>query len=103
MSEFEQEPEGESESESADPAASEQEAGASKRAPGRASEEGMGPGEADLSAFEEGEEDDGEGLGRPGLAGAVSLADHDLRAALEALILVSDKPVAAVRLARLSR
>jgi segregation and condensation protein B len=62
----------------------------------------LGPGEAQLSGDDE-DVDDEDGEGRPGLAGAVALADHDLRGALEALILVSDKPVAAVRLARLTR
>ncbi|MFT3922462.1 MAG: SMC-Scp complex subunit ScpB [Myxococcales bacterium] len=95
MSEFEQEPEGESEASEGAQEAQEADAGTDT----------LGPGEADLSLSAEGEgdEDDEDGLGRPGLAGAVALADHDLRAALEALILVSDKPVAAVRLARLTR
>ena len=57
----------------------------------------LGPGEAD---FEEDEADEAQG---PGLAHAVTLRDEDLKGALEALILVSDKPVAAVRLARLTR
>jgi segregation and condensation protein B len=39
----------------------------------------------------------------PGLAGTVALALGDLKGALEALILVSDKPVPAMRLARLTR
>jgi segregation and condensation protein B len=91
MSEFEQEPEGETEPESdGEPTVQDGEAGS------------MGPGEADLSG-DDLDEDDGDGLGRPGLAGAVSLAEHDLRGALEALILVSDKPVPAMRLARLTR
>lgn len=63
----------------------------------RVGEGPMGPGEADLS------QDDDEELEGPGLAGAVSLAPEDLPGALEALILVSDKPIPAVRLARLTR
>jgi len=60
----------------------------------------LGPGEADLSEIS----DDDEELQRgPGLAGAVSLNVADLKGALEALILVSDKPVPAMRLARLTR
>ena len=60
-------------------------------------DEGLGPGEVDLS--EEGE------LVRegPGLVGTAELAPDDLKGALESLILVSDKPIAAVRLARLTR
>jgi segregation and condensation protein B len=56
----------------------------------------LGPGEADLS---EEAETRREG---PGLVGTAELAPEHLRGALEALILVSDKPVAAVRLARLT-
>jgi segregation and condensation protein B len=64
----------------------------------------LGPGEADFSAAEGDEEfEDDELGGRPGLAGTITLADHDLRGALEALILVSDKPVPAMRLARMTR
>jgi segregation and condensation protein B len=65
----------------------------------------LGPGEADLSETEgeDGEEELGLGLGGPGLAGTVALETQDLKGALEALILVSDKPVAAIRLARLTR
>ena len=108
MSEFEQEPEDKSGAESDDEAATQDEDSDADEAVAQHEEGGtLGPGEADLSEQPgEGDGDDGEdeeGLGRPGLAGAVSLADHDLRAALEALILVSDKPVAAVRLARLTR
>lgn len=56
----------------------------------------MGPGEADLS-------EEGEAVREgPGLVGTAELAPEHLRGALEALILVSDKPVAAVRLARLT-
>jgi segregation and condensation protein B len=57
----------------------------------------LGPGEADLSddeAFER------EG---PGLAGTAELSEEHLKGALEALILVSDKPVQAIRLARLTQ
>jgi segregation and condensation protein B len=74
--------------------------------PGQAEGEGeaegsLGPGEANLSPEEQdGEDDEHEG---PGLAGAVSLSAEDLPGALEALILVSDKPIPAVRLARLTR
>lgn len=60
----------------------------------------LGPGEADFSGALDDEEEGHEG---PGLAGTVALAEDDLRGALEALILVSDKPIAAVRLARLTR
>ncbi len=65
--------------------------------------EPMGPGQADFS--DAGDDDEGgvplrEG---PGLAGTVSLDPKLLMGALEALILVSDKPIAAVRLARLTR
>lgn len=56
----------------------------------------MGPGEADLSE-EELPEREG-----PGLVGTAELSPEHLRGALEALVLVSDKPVAAVRLARLT-
>jgi segregation and condensation protein B len=66
-------------------------------------DESLGPGEADLSA-PEGDDDGQLELGGPGLAGtAPALGDDDLKGALEALILVSDKPVAAIRLARLTR
>ncbi|MDB4977227.1 MAG: hypothetical protein JWN48_5568 [Myxococcaceae bacterium] len=60
-------------------------------------DETLGPGEADLS--EEGE------LARegPGLVGTAELAPEHLKGALEALILVSDKPVQAIRLARLTQ
>lgn len=78
----------------------ESEASDDERPPERAEDDGdpMGPGEADLS-------DDDEVLERegPGLAGTAELAPEDVKGALEALILVSDKPVAAVRLARLTR
>jgi segregation and condensation protein B len=61
----------------------------------------LGPGQASLGDEEdEGLDDEHEG---PGLAGAVSLSQEDLPGALEALILVSDKPIPAVRLARLTR
>jgi segregation and condensation protein B len=79
---------------------------ASRRVPRqRAAEadESLGPGEADLSALE-GLEDEQLELTGPGLAGTVAaLGADDLKGALEALILVSDKPVAAIRLARLTR
>jgi segregation and condensation protein B len=58
----------------------------------------MGPGEVNLDE-EEGEE----AATGPGLHGSVALALEDLPGALEALILVSDKPIPAVRLARLTR
>jgi segregation and condensation protein B len=57
----------------------------------------MGPGEVNLD-----DEDDDAPEG-PGLHGSVALALDDLPGALEALILVSDKPIPAVRLARLTR
>lgn len=57
----------------------------------------LGPREADLS-----EDDELEREG-PGLAGTAELAPEHLKGALEALVLVSDKPVPAVRLARLTR
>jgi segregation and condensation protein B len=60
-------------------------------------DEPLGPGQADLS--EDDEEAEREG---PGLAGTTELRPEDLKGALEALILVSDKPIAAVRLARLT-
>jgi segregation and condensation protein B len=65
-----------------------------------AAEPGMGPGEVNLSEEDDEDEDGREG---PGLAGAVALAAQDLAGVLEALILVSDKPIAAVRLARITR
>jgi segregation and condensation protein B len=49
------------------------------------------------------DEDEVGHLDRPGLAGTMALASQDLAGALEALILVSDKPIAAVRLSRLTR
>jgi segregation and condensation protein B len=63
----------------------------------------LGPGEADLSEVDQGDEEEDELIGGPGLAGTVSLNVEDLKGALEALILVSDKPVPAMRLARLTR
>jgi segregation and condensation protein B len=68
-----------------------------------APETSLGPGEADLAELDPDEgEADAERQG-PGLAGTVALAPGDLKGALEALILVSDKPVPAMRLARLTR
>jgi segregation and condensation protein B len=64
--------------------------------PGPPAEASMGPGEVNLDD----EEDAPEG---PGLHGTVALSLADLPGALEALILVSDKPIPAVRLARLTR
>ncbi len=68
--------------------------------------EPMGPGQANLT--DPADDDDDEALHGdvregPGLAGAVSLDPAHLMGALESLILVSDKPIAAVRLARLTR
>jgi segregation and condensation protein B len=63
-----------------------------------AADPSMGPGEVNLDE-EEGEE----AATGPGLHGSVALALEDLPGALEALILVSDKPIPAVRLARLTR
>jgi segregation and condensation protein B len=62
----------------------------------------LGPGQADLSGAADGDDDDFEREG-PGLYGAVTVSPEDLAGALEALILVSDKPIAVVRLARLTR
>ena len=62
----------------------------------------LGPGQANLTPEEQDLDEDDEHEG-PGLAGAVSLSAEDLPGALEALILVSDKPIPAVRLARLTR
>lgn len=64
--------------------------------------ESLGPGEADLAELDP-ESDDEELRQGPGLAGTVALAPADLKGALESLILVSDKPVPAMRLARLTR
>lgn len=61
--------------------------------------EPMVAGELDLSEDEGDEELLREG---PGLVGTADLAPEHLKGALEALILVSDKPVQAVRLARLT-
>ncbi|MET0285983.1 MAG: SMC-Scp complex subunit ScpB [Polyangiales bacterium] len=60
-------------------------------------EQPLGPGAADLGDEDEEEEREG-----PGLAGTAELQPEDLKGALEALILVSDKPIAAIRLARLT-
>jgi segregation and condensation protein B len=59
-------------------------------------EQPLGAGAADLG---DDDEDVREG---PGLAGTAELRPEDLKGALEALILVSDKPIAAIRLARLT-
>jgi segregation and condensation protein B len=64
-----------------------------------AAEPSMGPGEVNLDEEEEGDE----AATGPGLHGSVAMALEDLPGALEALILVSDKPIPAVRLARLTR
>lgn len=76
-----------------------------RRAAPAPGDDSLGPGEADLSEPEGGDDDDPQlELGGPGLAGTVAaLGEEDLKGALEALILVSDKPVAAIRLARLTR
>jgi segregation and condensation protein B len=66
-----------------------------------ASEGPLGPGEADLEQLDE-DGEEGRPMG-PGLAGTVALDPDDVKGALEALILVSDKPVPAMRLARLTR
>jgi segregation and condensation protein B len=67
-------------------------------------DQSLGPGEANLSAPDGTEDDEQLELGGPGLAGTVAaLGAEDLKGALEALILVSDKPIAAMRLARLTR
>ncbi|MDB4985070.1 MAG: hypothetical protein JWN04_248 [Myxococcaceae bacterium] len=60
-------------------------------------DEALGPGEADLS------EDAVFSREGPGLVGTAELAPEHLKGALEALILVSDKPVQAIRLARLTQ
>jgi segregation and condensation protein B len=59
-------------------------------------EQPLAPGSADLA------DDDDEPQG-PGLAGTAELQPEDVKGALESLILVSDKPIAAIRLARLTR
>jgi segregation and condensation protein B len=61
----------------------------------------LGPGEADLEQLDD-ESEEGRPLG-PGLAGTIALDPDDVKGAIEALILVSDKPVPAMRLARLTR
>jgi segregation and condensation protein B len=60
-------------------------------------EQPLGAGQADLGEDEEEEEREG-----PGLAGTAELRPEDLKGALESLILVSDKPIAVIRLARLT-
>jgi segregation and condensation protein B len=62
---------------------------------------GLGPGDADFG--DDDDEDIGLGAEGPGLAGAAQLREEDVKGALEALILVSDKPIPAMRLARLTR
>jgi segregation and condensation protein B len=83
-------------------AAAQQSASAERRsrAEPRASTGPLGPGETDLEQLDEGDEERPMG---PGLAGTVALDPEDVKGALEALILVSDKPVPAMRLARLTR
>ena len=66
-------------------------------------EASLGPGEADLAELDADEGEEDAARQGPGLAGTVALAPGDLKGALEALILVSDKPVPAMRLARLTR
>lgn len=63
--------------------------------------EPMSAGAADLVG--EGDDDEDDEREGPGLAATVALDEKDLKGALESLILVSDKPIAAVRLARLTR
>ncbi len=66
--------------------------------------EPIGPGQVNLTNADDedeaAQEDVREG---PGLAGTIALDPQHLMGALESLILVSDKPIAAVRLARLTR
>jgi len=71
-------------------------------APDPDAEDLLGPGGADFGDDDEDGVDVGFPTG-PGLAGTSALAVEDLKGALESLILVSDKPVPAVRLARLTR
>lgn len=82
-----------------DPETSEQEPEASEEQ----AAEAMGPGQVNLDAAGDDEGAEDEVREGPGLAGAVALDPEHLMGALEALILVSDKPIAAVRLARLTR
>ncbi len=66
--------------------------------------EPMGPGQANLTdAASEEEALDEDVREGPGIAGTIALDPQHLMGALESLILVSDKPIAAVRLARLTR
>lgn len=88
------------EPESGDPRESGAEGGDAED-PSGAHAEPVAQGEADLSEIEL--DDDEDGREGPGLHGTVSLSPGDLKGALESLILVSDKPVAPVRLARLTR
>lgn len=92
----EREPDGPDETDASDPASESDEPTRFESDDDDALDEPLGPGQADLS--EEG------ALGRegPGLVGTAELAPEHLKGALEALILVSDKPVQAVRLARLT-
>jgi len=72
---------------------------AQSASPGKREMGPLGPGEADLDQLDD--EEEGRPMG-PGLAGTVALDPADVKGALEALILVSDKPVQAIRLARLT-
>lgn len=65
--------------------------------------EPMGPGQANLTDAADDDEALDDVREGPGLAGTVSLDPEHLMGALESLILVSDKPIAPVRLARLTR
>jgi segregation and condensation protein B len=94
------------ESGTSEPAQDDEARGSVRERPRAGADGSLGPGEADLAALEAEDDEDGAQLelGGPGLAGTVAaLETDDLKGALEALILVSDKPVAAVRLARLTR
>lgn len=82
---------------------------ATAESPGPAPEEAdaalepMGPGQANLTDAADDDEALDDVREGPGLAGTVSLDPEHLMGALESLILVSDKPIAPVRLARLTR
>lgn len=71
-------------------------------APAAGDDASLAPGQTDLEGLDDADEEL-DGPQGPGLAGTVALAANDLKGALEALILVSDKPVPAMRLARLTR